>query len=111
MGPLTLVDRIARGRAAIARARAEGRDTREWEAHLAKLENVTAREGTAHARVPFALAIPATVDALLRRTWPPLPDPWRPTTDAVLAYWTTCPSAPRSRWPLGERGPMMPPAR
>ena len=105
MGPLTLTDRIARGREAIARAKAEGRDTRDWEAHLAKLESLAAEGGTARPPRPF----PETVDALIRRTWPPLPDPWRPTTDAVVAYWTTSPAA-RGRW-RGERGPTAPPAR
>jgi hypothetical protein len=86
MGSLTLTERIARGREAIVRARAEGRDTRDWEAHLAKLEALAAGEGAGRPQGPF----PATVADL-------------------LSLWATWP-APRSRWPRGERGPMRPPA-
>lgn len=37
----TLAERIARGRAAIASARAAGKDTTAWEQHLAALEAAT----------------------------------------------------------------------
>jgi hypothetical protein len=53
VGPLTFAERIARGREAIARARAEGRDVREWVAHLARLESLAEAEGTARATGPF----------------------------------------------------------
>jgi hypothetical protein len=35
---MSLVDRIRRGEAAIAAAKAEDRDVSEWETHLAKLK-------------------------------------------------------------------------
>ncbi len=38
MSALTLIERIRRGEAAIERARAKGRDVKEWEAHLGKLK-------------------------------------------------------------------------
>lgn len=94
---LTITERIARGRTAIARGRVEGRDTRDWEAHLARLEALAAGEGPTR---PLELCPPATANAPMR--WP--------TTKALLKFWATCPAVP-DRWPKGQWGVGPQPAR
>ena len=49
---MSLVDRIRRGEAAIAAAKAEGRDVPEWEAHLEKLKREAELQRLAETVLP-----------------------------------------------------------
>ena len=49
---MTLNDRIRRGEAAIAAAKAEGRDVSEWEEHLEKLKREAELQQLAAAVLP-----------------------------------------------------------